>query len=72
MLILKISCAQSVTMQIGARKDNEYNQMQNVVVIDALNQGWFVSVADDQGPQSSFGKYLFQISIGTSTYIIKI
>jgi hypothetical protein len=45
-------------MQIGTRKDNEYTQKQNLILISALAQGWYVSVADDGGLTALFGKCL--------------
>lgn len=49
-------CNPSYALQMGNREDNVFTQMQTMVVIAALNQGWFVAVADDAGPQAAFRK----------------
>lgn len=43
-------------MQVGARSDNLFNQLQVGIMVAALGRGWYVSVADDGGPQAAFGK----------------
>jgi hypothetical protein len=43
-------------MQVGARSDNLFNQLQVGLVVAALGRGWYVSVTDDGGPQAAFGK----------------
>lgn len=48
-------CNPSITMQVGTRRDNEYTQLQSLLTIGALSQGWWVSVADDTGPQAAYG-----------------
>lgn len=45
-----------MTLQVGARSDNTYNQLQNAIVVLALQRGWYVSVADDAGPHAAFGE----------------
>ncbi|KAF2427791.1 LIP-domain-containing protein [Tothia fuscella] len=47
-------CLPSVGMQIGGRADNEDIQAQFLVPVFALNEGWYVSIADDGGPQAGF------------------
>jgi hypothetical protein len=51
-----ISCNPSLALQLGDRIDNIFTQLQTVVIISALNEGWYVSVADDGGPQGAFRK----------------
>jgi hypothetical protein len=48
-------------MQLGTRKDNEYTQKQNLIVVSALSQGWYVSVADDGGTRAIYGKIFLNI-----------
>ncbi|KAF2398657.1 LIP-domain-containing protein [Trichodelitschia bisporula] len=51
-------CAPSIALQVGNRQDNTYVQLQSLIVVAALSQGWYVSVADDGGPQAAFGSGL--------------
>jgi hypothetical protein len=44
-------------MQVGARADNLFNQLQVGLVVAALGRGFYVSVTDDGGPQAAFGKF---------------
>jgi hypothetical protein len=54
-----ISCNPSFALQLGDRMDNFFTQLQTMVIISALNEGWYVSVADDGGPQGAFRKCRF-------------
>lgn len=47
-------CNPSVTLQIGAREDNVWNQVQNAILVQALAMGYYVSVADFEGTQAAF------------------
>jgi hypothetical protein len=51
-------------MQLGTREDNSAIQMQAAMVISALNEGYYVSVADDGGPKAAFCKSWFRICKG--------
>lgn len=51
-------------MQMGARKDNLFNQMQVAIMIAALGRGFYVIVTDDGGPQAAFGKLMIIASLG--------
>ncbi|KAE9972124.1 hypothetical protein EG328_000189 [Venturia inaequalis] len=51
-------CNPSVTLQIGAREDNVWNQVQNAILVQALAMGYYVSVADFEGTQAAFGSGL--------------
>jgi hypothetical protein len=42
-------------MQVGAPPDNLFNQLQMAVVVEALSQGYYVSIADNGGMQAAFG-----------------
>jgi hypothetical protein len=42
-------------VQVGARNDSEFTQSQMMIAVEALNQGWYVSIADDGGPKAAFG-----------------
>ena len=48
-------------MQVGTRKDNSYTQKQTAILLLALAQGWYVSVADDGGPFGIFSKSLDEV-----------
>jgi hypothetical protein len=50
-------------MQVGTRKDNTYTQIQNAIVIIAMNQGWVTAVVDDGGTSGLFGKYIAVLHI---------
>jgi hypothetical protein len=41
-------------MQDGTREDNATLQLQNILIVMALMDGWIVSVADDSGKQAAF------------------
>jgi hypothetical protein len=43
-------------MQAGTREDSTAIQMQAVMVITALNEGYYVSIADDLGTKAAFCK----------------
>jgi hypothetical protein len=44
-------------MQVGTRDDNTFNQLQNAVLVEGMNLGYYVSVADDGGFQAAFGMF---------------
>jgi hypothetical protein len=43
-------------MQQGARDDNLFVQFQTLIVVAAMNMGYYISVADDLGPQAAYRK----------------
>jgi hypothetical protein len=43
-------------MQIGTREDSSAIQMQATMIIASLNEGFYVSVADDSGPKAAYCK----------------
>ena len=51
-------CNPSVALQVGAREDATFTQLQMLLVDEALARGWIVSIADDGGPQAAFGSPL--------------
>ncbi|QDS76000.1 hypothetical protein FKW77_004607 [Venturia effusa] len=51
-------CNPSVTLQIGTREDNVWNQVQNAILVQALVMGYYVSVADFEGTQAAFSSGL--------------
>lgn len=55
-LLMFSRCNPSVTLQIGAREDNVWNQVQNAILVQALVMGYYVSVADFEGTQAAFCK----------------
>lgn len=57
------SCNPSVTMQVGARPDNLFNQLQVSIVVAALGRGFYVVVTDDGGPQAAFGMTMDLMSL---------
>jgi hypothetical protein len=44
-------------MQVDAPHDNLFNQLQMAIVVEALSQGFYVSIADDGGMQAAFGSF---------------
>jgi hypothetical protein len=53
-------------MQVGTREDNTFNQLQNAILVEGMNLGYYVSVADDGGFQAAFGmlvQYTFGIIV---------
>lgn len=45
-------------MQGFTRLDSAFTQVQVAEIVLALDQGWYVSVADDEGPQAAFASGL--------------
>jgi hypothetical protein len=43
-------------MQPNTRPDNAYTQIQNIMVLISLSQGWYTAVPDDGGPDGVFGE----------------
>lgn len=52
------ACNPSLAVQQLTRVDNTLTQVQIAVAVLALDQGWYVSIADDEGPQAAFGSGL--------------
>lgn len=52
------ACNPSLAIQQFTRLDNTFTQVQVAVAVVALDQGWYVSIADDEGPQAAFGSGL--------------
>lgn len=52
------ACNPSLAIQQFTRLDNTFTQVQVAVAVIALDQGWYVSIADDEGPQAAFGSGL--------------
>jgi hypothetical protein len=50
------SCNPSINLQIGSPEDSEFTQVQTVLAIAALTEGWYVMIPDDGGPQAAFCK----------------
>lgn len=50
-------------MQVGARPDNLFNQLQVGIVVAALGRGFYVVVTDDGGPQAAFGMTMDLMSL---------
>jgi hypothetical protein len=57
------SCAPSQALQVGNRPDNLFPQFQTFKVLSSLKQGYYVLVADDNGPRAACSKH--SSSIGT-------
>ncbi|KAF2397903.1 LIP-domain-containing protein [Trichodelitschia bisporula] len=51
-------CNPSVTLQVGTREDNTFNQLQTAILVEALSLGYYVSVADFGGIQAAFSSGL--------------
>jgi hypothetical protein len=47
-----------LALQLEDRSDNEASQLQTLIVIAALNEGYYVSIPDDTGAQGAFGSGL--------------
>jgi hypothetical protein len=53
---LFLRCNPSINLQVGAPEDSNFTQAQTLIVVAALNLGFYVSIADDGGPQAAFGR----------------
>jgi hypothetical protein len=51
-----LRCNPSINLQVGAPEDSNFTQAQTAIAIAALNLGFYVSIADDGGPQAAFGR----------------
>ncbi|KAF2423431.1 LIP-domain-containing protein, partial [Tothia fuscella] len=51
-------CNPSVTLQVGTREDNTFNQLQIGILVQALALGYYVAVADYGGLQAAFSSGL--------------
>lgn len=51
-------CNPSIAMQALNPISSSFTQIQVAEIVVALDQGWYVSVADDEGPQAAFGSGL--------------
>lgn len=56
-----IRCNPSINLQVGAPQDSNFTQAQTAIAVAALNLGFYVSIADDGGPQAAFGRSRFHL-----------
>ena len=54
------ACSPSIALQVGVSSDNTFVQRQTANLVIALQQGYIVTVADDEGPQAAFAAGLGQ------------
>ncbi|KAF2663164.1 LIP-domain-containing protein [Microthyrium microscopicum] len=47
-------CSPSINLQVGARNDSVFTQAQTMIAYSALTEGWYVSIADDEGFNAAF------------------
>jgi hypothetical protein len=47
----------------GSREDNKNGEYQTILALAALNQGFYVSVPDSDGPSAAFGKYCIKVAL---------
>ena len=62
MPMLKIvRCNPSFALQSVDRLDNTFSHFQTLTAVWALTEGYYVSIADDAGPQGAQGEPYFAI-----------